>query len=220
MRRIKALPLFIAVALVGAALAVPASATAVEWKGGNLLSGEPGPIEFNGPVTWENGVSGLRCQVHAAGTLYPGNKGEITAFDVDGNGEHGSAGCVTFGTYANCAVKGATFTKVPPKLEAKSTNEALITQPITKVLWTWTFSQDGGLCGPSNSVDGQLWKIRSDLVVGVLYTSGAISSFGESSLSPVEIIKYNKKGEQIAITNVTLTKIGWAVPLFPSYYIS
>jgi hypothetical protein len=214
MRRIKALPLLVVTAIVGAALVAPAGASAVEWHGGELEKGKPAPIEFNGPVEWALSGSGFTCPVHAAGTLSPGNKGEITAFDVDGTG---GSSCSPFGAYAHCAITGTGT--VPLSLEAKSAEEILLTKPknkfgfTDKILWTWTFSNAGGECW----ANGQVWKIKADLRLRPLYTAGFWSSV--ENFGTVELLQYNKKGELFGTSTVGVSG-KWAVTPFPTYTIN
>jgi hypothetical protein len=215
MKRIKALPLLIVAAIVGAALVAPAGASAVQWGGNN---GESGPIEFNGNVEWNVGGSGLSCPVHAAGTLFlPGNTGEITEFDVDGTGKPGFGGCFTFGGYAHCVVTGTGT--VPLSLEAKSTKEILITKPgklSDKILWTWTFANENEInkCGLGGSKAGETWKIKADLPVVPIFNAGFLA--GVEHFTPVEIIKIKNGSETVIKSGFTGE---WAVTPAGTYSI-
>ena len=216
MRRIKALPLLVITAIVGAALVAPAGASAVEWHGGELEKGKPGPIELNGPMKFELFGSGFTCPVHAAGTLSSGSKGEITEFDVDGTG--GSKCSPTpGGTYKNCVITGTGT--APLSLELKSAEEILLTKPknkagfTDKILWTWDFENKAGKACPQSPYT---WKIKADLRLHPVSNGGFWS--GVEIFGTVELLQYNEKGELSSQSTVGFSG-EWAVTPKNTYTI-
>jgi hypothetical protein len=177
MRRIKVLPLLIVAAIVGAALAAPAGASAVQWlKGGNPLT-KAEPIELNSSayhgIEFEIDLGNtIDCTVHAVGTVGPGAVGELTGIDIDGTENR----CLTGGIYAHCVVTG-TATQ-PLDMEVKSTKEVSLFKPKPKlgsgdrILWTWNFSENNeGEC----KLKGNSWRIKGPIPLVPVTPFGVIT---------------------------------------------
>jgi hypothetical protein len=91
------------VALAAAALAIPASASAGNWKdnGVQLKAGEHATLGFSGKIEMEykNAANILSCNASLTLTAEGGETGTITKFDLE------TASCSGTGIFAKCTVK-------------------------------------------------------------------------------------------------------------------
>lgn len=199
MRKIKSLPLLLCVAVVAAAFAVPATASATSWtRYGNPLLENIG-FGFSGYVAKEvigAPGNGFECYASGKGELFAGtDKGEIKEFNFD------SKKCVGFGgSFKNCILTSSTTT-TPWSIQAVAEGE------VRKILinnfgFTWNFTNKSATekCNiPSWTIESNLTAIPDNpLAMSTLSVSGPTSEhFGASKPSVGYIgfkLTLNEKG--------------------------
>lgn len=130
MRKIKAMSLFVSVALMAAAFAVPAVASAHLWtaEGTPLAKKNPNAIEFSGYYAAEFLGSGMQCSVHGKGRLEGGgaDTGELT--------ELTASSCGNFGQYMAGCQAGSIETNMPRPFKIDPSGQTIT---ISELVFNW-----------------------------------------------------------------------------------
>jgi hypothetical protein len=200
MRSIKTMLLLACTAMVAVAFAVPAMASASNWKengvpisgmqwteGGAPLAGE-GSISFSGPLNLTGSLGSLNCQVSGSASLSAGEQGHLNEFTV-------SPGSCSIGGLLKASgctgVKSVTANSLPWAVNASGT-AASPTITINGVSLTYTLTGSGGCSSFALTFTGKLTATPDkagaigalSLSGGLNSASGNVSASGTQTVSP------------------------------------
>lgn len=186
MRKLRMLPLALAVALAAMAFAVPGLASATYWTNGSATLEEDATLDLSGSLEWQIGSTYLNCEVEAKAVLYPGDDGQLASFDTPS--------CYGGGGFEKCAYEGGSIDNAPWALTADS--GAI---PVEGAIeGSWRFDSE---CGYAEVVPFEIGDITltpdSSAEIGSLDLDGDITIFGSATNSvtaDLEVSPYGQYG--------------------------
>jgi hypothetical protein len=189
MRRIKVLSLLVFAALITAAFAVPAAASAYQWtaQGNPLSEKDPNTIEFSGTYRAEFLGSGMICSVHGKGRLKAGDTGELTEFTAT------PSTCSSFGQYMSGCKAGSIETNMPRSFKIDSSGKTIT---ISEMTFNWAsltgcsagykyFNTKGNITVTPDTTHGwHSWALSGTVTGSTNFWEATMQASGSLSMTP------------------------------------